>query len=258
MTSDSNLEVYARAGHNEYPRPEWKARVDLAACHHLFDKKGWTDGINTHLSVRVPGRESNFFLKADHLMFHEVKASNLVEVDFSGNCVNGGVVNAAGAIIHGAVLEARTDINAVLHHHTEAGIAVSSQKEGLLPMSQHALAFYNRIGYHEYEGIALDSSEKKRLQSHLGQHYAMLLRNHGVLCCGMSVAGAFTACDSLEKACLSQLLAQRSNVSIHLPSEEVREHTASQYDGFGESRANELEWPALLRWLDSIGIRYAE
>ena len=258
MSSNSLNDVYSRARRNDFTLEEWKVRVDLAACHQIFDQNGWTDGINTHLSARIPGKKNRFLLKPDGYMFHEVKASELVEVDISGETIGNTNVNPAGAVIHSAILEVRKDINCVLHHHTDAGIAVSSQKDGLLPMSQHALAFYNRIGYHNYEGVALDDKEKQTLQDDLGQHFVMLLRNHGVLACGKSIAGAYGACDALEVACRSQLLAQQAGAEIILPSDKIKEFTASQFDGFGEVRACEVEWPSLLRWLDKLGIVYAE
>ncbi|MDC0074685.1 class II aldolase/adducin family protein, partial [Alphaproteobacteria bacterium] len=254
----NDFNIYERARTNNFTISEWKARVDLAACHQIFYQKGWTDGINTHLSVRIPDKKNKFLLKPDYLMFHEVKASNLVELDYSGNYEGSYPVNLAGAIIHGAILQGRDDINCVLHHHTDAAIAVSSLKEGLLPMSQHALAFYGNIGYHDYEGVALDESEKESLKRDLGKYNTMLLRNHGVISCGKTIAGAYAACDALEVACRSQLLAQNTGLDLQLPSEKVKNFTAKQFQGFGENRANDLEWPALLRWLDYLEIKYAE
>lgn len=259
MTASTANDVYARARRNDTSPEVWKARVDLAACYQLFEQKGWTDGINTHLSARVPGTDGHFFLKPDRLLFGRVTASSLVELDKNGDLVDpdDDPVNPAGAIIHGAVLDGREDVDCVLHHHTDAGIAVSSLKVGLLPMSQHALQFHNRMGYHEYEGVALDDGEKEGLKRDLGPHNAMLLRNHGVLVAGSSVGTAFAICDNLEVACRSQLLAMQTGAEIHLPTEEVQEHTALQFAGFPTSRNDTMEWVALLNWLDDLGVEYA-
>ncbi|PPR77842.1 MAG: Decarboxylase NovR [Alphaproteobacteria bacterium MarineAlpha2_Bin1] len=251
-------DIYERARNNYFTFDEWKARVDLAACYQIFEQKGWTDGINTHLSMRIPGKNSHFLLKPDNLMFHEVKASNLIDIDLSGKVIGDGEVNKAGYVIHAAILESRSDINCVLHHHTDAGIAISSLKDGLLPMSQHALGFYGKVSYHDYQGVALDESEKLSLQKDLGCNNSMFLRNHGVIVCGKTVAGAFASCDNLETACRSQLLCQNNNSNIIFPSEEVKNFTSSQFESFGDQRAVDLEWPALLRWLDYKKINFAE
>ncbi len=257
MNTD-NIDIYERNRNNYFSSEEWKARVDLAACYQVFDQKGWTDGINTHLSMRIPGKENHFLLKPDNLMFYEVRASNLIDVDFSGNTVGDIEVNKAGFVIHAAILESRMDINCILHHHTDAGIAVSSIKEGLLPMSQHALAFYGNLSYHDYQGVALDESEKKSLVSDLGSNNSMLLRNHGVIVCGKTIASAFSMCDNLETACRSQLLVQNQKENISFPSDRIKKFTASQFEEFGDERAVEIEWPTILRWLDYKKIIFAE
>ena len=256
--NEDNLNIYERAKNKSFSSDEWKARVDLAACYQIFDQKGWTDGINTHLSMRIPGKDNHFLLKPDNLMIYEVRASNLIDVDFSGNTVGDIEVNKAGYVIHAAILESRLDINCVLHHHTDAGIAVSSMEEGLLPMSQHALGFYGKISYHNYQGVALDESEKEILQNDLGKNYTMFLRNHGVIVCGKTIAGAFASCDSLETACRSQLLCQSIDAKMIFPPEEIKKHTSSQFDDFGDKRAVEMEWPAVLRWLENKKIVFAE
>ena len=258
LKNNKYLKVYERSRSNSFSNEEWKARVDLAACHQIFDQKGWTDGINTHLSMRIPGKDKRFLLKPDNLMFYEVKASNLIELDYSGNVFGEGFVNQAGLVIHSAILESRSDINCVLHHHTDAGIAISSLEGGLLPMSQHALGFYNRVSYHDYQGVALDKTEKEILQNDLGNNKIMFLRNHGVIVCGGSIAGAYASCDNLETACRSQLLSHNANVNIILPDESIKEYTASQFETFGDERAIEMEWPAILRWLDYKNISFAE
>ncbi len=252
-------EIYSRARRNDFAPEVWKARVDLAACYQIFDQNGWTDGINTHLSVRVPGTEGHFLLKPDRLLFNKVTASSLIELDQDGQRIDpdDDPVNPAGSIIHSAVLAARDDVACVLHHHTDAGIAVSSLEDGLLPMSQHALQFYNRVGYHEYEGVALDEAEKEGLKRDLGPHNVLMLRNHGVLVAAKSVGTAYAMCDNLEVACRSQLLAMQTGAKIHLPTPEVCEHTAKQFEGFPTSRNDTMEWFAMLEWLDDLGVEFA-
>jgi ribulose-5-phosphate 4-epimerase/fuculose-1-phosphate aldolase len=237
---------------------EWQVRVDLAACYRLCHHAGITDRINTHISARVPGDADHFLLNPLGLLFDEVTASNLLKIDMDGNKVGESAheVNRAGYVIHSAVLIARADVNCALHHHSAAGIAVSSLKEGLLPMSQHAQQFYNRIGYHDYEGIALEEEERERLGANLGQHSAMLLRNHGVLTAADSVAAAYLLMDSLEAACKAQLLAQAAGGEIHLPPHDVSEYTAKQFEQPNEWRYK-IEWDAQLRMLDRLGIEYA-
>jgi ribulose-5-phosphate 4-epimerase/fuculose-1-phosphate aldolase len=239
---------------------EWKIRVDLAAVYQVFHQKGWTDGINTHLSARSADDPNHLYLKPHEQMFHQVTASDLVKVDLDGNLVDpdGEQVNLAGAIIHSAVMVGRPDVNCVLHHHTDAGIAVSSLEVGLLPMSQHALQFHGRMSYHEYEGPALDPAERASLQRDLGKNNAMLMRNHGVLVTGASVGIAYASCDKLEIACRAQLLAMQTGAKIHLPSREVQDHTAAMYKGAIGGQADTVEWQAMLGWLDDLGVRYAE
>lgn len=250
---DDNTSLRARVSPGE-----WQVRVDLAACYRLCHHAGITDRINTHISARVPGEDGYFLLNPLGLLFDEVTASNLMKIDMDGNKVGESAyeVNRAGYVIHSAVLIARADVNCALHHHSAAGIAVSALKEGLLPMSQHAQQFYNRIGYHDYEGIALEEEERERLGANLGRHSAMLLRNHGVLTAADSVAEAYLLMDGLEAACKSQLLAQAAGGEIHLPPPDVCEYTASQLDRPNEWRLK-LEWDAQLRMLDRLGVEYA-
>ena len=257
------MTVHAHKGDNTSLRgrvssEEWQVRVDLAACYQLCHQDGITDRINTHISARVPDNDGHFLLNPLGLLFDEITASSLVKIDMNGNKVGDSAfeVNQAGYVIHSAVLDARPDVNCALHHHSAAGIAVSSLKEGLLPMSQHALQFHNRIGYHDYEGIALEEDERERLGASLGRHSAMLLRNHGVITAADSVAETYLLMDSLEVACKSQLMAQAAGGEIHLPPPEVCESTAQQYEHPRDWRAT-LEWDAQLRRLDRLGIEYA-
>lgn len=251
-------DAYTRARRNDLSPAEWKIRVDLAAAHQLFHQKGWTDGINTHLSARSAENPDHFYLKPHEMMFHQVTASDLVKVDLDGKLVDpdGDTVNLAGALIHSAVLAVRPDMNCVLHHHTEAGIAVSSLEVGLLPMSQHSLQFHGRMSYHEYE-TPLDPEERANLQRDIGKNNAMLMRNHGVLVGGPSVAIAFASCDKLEVACRAQLLAMQTGAQIHLPPKDVQDQTAAMYKGALGGQADTVEWNGWLTWLDDLGVQYA-
>ena len=240
---------------------EWKVRVDLAACYRLVAYYGWTDLIFTHISARVPGTDNHFLLNPYGLMFEEITASSLVKLDTDGEIVmeTDYEVNAAGFTIHSAVHQARHDLACVMHTHTVAGMAVSAQKAGLLPLAQTSLEFYENLAYHDYEGIALDLDERERLVADLGDKMAMMLRNHGLLTCGKSVAQAFTKMHSLEKSCQLQVAAQAGGELI-LPSKEVCEHTAKQFrqseNTEAEGHLDQLAWTALLRKLDRINPGY--
>jgi len=232
----------------DHPTSEREIRVQLAACYRLLHRFGMTDLIYTHVSARLPGGEGHFLLNPYGLAFDEITASSLVRVDRDGNPAGESdwPVNRAGFVIHSAVLAARADVNCVLHTHTRAGIAVSTLACGLLPISQHALKFHDRIGYHDYEGIACDLDERRRLVADLGPHGAMILRNHGLLTVGASVAEAFVTNYFLEMACKVQIDAQATGATLLRPSPEVRERTARQYEAGGEVSP----WGALLRLLD--------
>jgi ribulose-5-phosphate 4-epimerase/fuculose-1-phosphate aldolase len=235
---------------------EWQIRCDLAALYRLIAYHRWTDFIYTHISARLPGPDHHFLINKYGVHFHEMRASDLVKIDLDGNVVEQGDlssrrVNAAGFTIHSAIHMAREDLMCVVHTHTAAGIAVSAQKDGLLPISQIALKFYGRLAYHGYEGIALDLDERDRLVADLGQHNAMILRNHGLLVGGSSIAQAFLNIYSLERACAAQVAAlSGGRDQIVLPPPEVCAHTAEQF------RVNENEghyamaWDAALRLID--------
>lgn len=230
---------------------EWAAREDLAACYRLCVHFRMTDMIYNHISLRVPGRHDQFLINAFGLLYSEVSASNLIKVDIEGRVVEDTELeaNPAGFVIHAAVHKARPDLDCVFHTHTRAGVALSAQEGGLLPLSQHAMRFYNRIGYHGYEGIALDLGEQERLVRDLGSHKAMILRNHGLLTAGATVRDAFEEMYYLELACQIQLDATAGGARVVLPSPEVCEHAARQ---FAESNSfiRNRDWHALRRMLD--------
>src|SRR2546425_5362840 len=203
---------------NQVSEPEWQTRVDLAAAYRLVAIYGWDDLIFTHISARVPGSEHHFLLNPYGMMFEEVSASNLVKVDLDGDKVMDSpyFINPAGFTIHSAVHAAREDALCVIHLHTEYGVAVSAQKNGLLPVSQQSLFALASLAYHEYEGLALKEAEKSRLVADLGDKAYMILRNHGLLTIGKTPAEAFLSVYILERACRIQILAQ-SGGEILLP-----------------------------------------
>lgn len=229
---------------------EWRIRVDLAAAYRLVAYYGWDDLIFTHLSARVPGPEHHFLLNPYQLMFEEVTASSLVKVDMSGNPVEPTpfITNAAGFTIHSALHMAREDAQAVIHLHTPNGQAVAAHAEGLLPLTQTAMAIRSEIAYHDYEGIAVDLDERERIVADLGDKSAMILRNHGTLALGDNVGEAFIKIYFLERACEAQvkaLAAGHENVSN--PPQGAPELTAQQGKAGLKMAANLLAWPALLR-----------
>ncbi|TAL57078.1 class II aldolase/adducin family protein [Pandoraea sp.] len=236
---------------------EQRARVDLAAAYRLAALHGWDDLIYSHISASVPGEPGHFLINPFGLAFDEVCASNLVKIDLQGAIIGDAthVVNVTGFALHGAVHAARADAMCVMHLHNTAGIAVSIQPHGLLPISQHALRFHERLGYHEYEGLAFSPAEGERLVASLGGHPAMLLRNHGTLTLGRTVAEAYVLMATLIKACEIQLQALCGGAAPVLPSPAVRARTAEQLED-GGAVEGELEWPALLRKLDKIDPTY--
>ncbi len=235
---------------------EWAVRVDLAAAYRLVAHYGWDDLIFTHLSARVPGPEHHFLINPYDMMFEEITASSLVKIDVEGQPVvpTAHPVNPAGFTIHSAIHMAREDAHAVMHLHTPAGQAVSAMAEGLLPHTQTAMIAKHNVAYHEYEGIATDLDERERLVQDLGEKHAMILRNHGTLAVGQSVADCFLRLYFLERACDAQvrmLSAGREN--LHTPPQGVESKVEGQSPAGGMAMvAQGLAWPALLRKLDRI------
>ncbi len=237
---------------------EWQIRCELAALYRLCAHHKWTDWIFTHISARIPGPEHHFLLNRYGVMHHEMRASDLVKIDRNGNAVEDVpglqqghlAVNTAGFVIHSAVHMAREDAHYVIHTHTRDGMAVSAQRDGLLPISQHAMKFYGALGYHDYEGIALDEAEKVRLVRDLGTHNAMILRNHGVLVCGHTAAQAYDQLYYLERSCSAQIAAQAGGAALVIPPREVCERAAAQFRRGGAEMARQVAWDAALRLVD--------
>ena len=239
---------------------EWQTRVDLAAAYRLVALYGWDDLIFTHISARVPGAEHHFLLNPYGMMFEEVTASSLVKIDLAGNKVmeSPHFINPAGFTIHSAVHAAREDALCVMHLHTEYGVAVSAQKDGLLPISQQAMLALTSLAYHDYEGLALNEDEKPRLVADLGDKQHLILRNHGLLTVGRTAAEAFLAMFLLERACKIQILAQSGDRElVRIPDPIVRQVEA-QVKAVTVGQGAALTWPGLLRKLGRIDPSYRD
>ena len=247
-----------------YTEAETRLRRELAAVYRLIAHFKMTDLIYNHISVRLPGPEHRFLLNPFGLLYEEITASNLVIVGLDGQLITDGPwrVNPAGFVIHSAIHEAREDALCVLHTHTKAGCAVAAQEHGLLPLNQMSLEFYNRVGYHDYEGIALSSAEKRRLVADLGDKPVMILRNHGLLTVGKTPGQAFLRMFYLERACQIQVDAMAGGAPLVLPPPEVCEHTARQFAGadgdrdYADVGSPSLAWQAMLRLVDRIAPDY--
>lgn len=238
---------------------ERQLRVDLAAAYRLVALFGWDDLLATHLSVRLPGPEHRFLINPLGLLFEEITASSLVKIDLDGNIVGNSPyqINPAGFTIHSAIHAARADAQCVIHLHTINGIAVSSQKHGLLPLNQTAMLMNGRLVYHDFEGIALNHDERPRLVADLGHNNAMILRNHGTLAVGTSIADAFQTIYFLERACAIQVAAQTGGAALRTPDDTVQKLVTKQVADFGDV-ADRLLWPALLRRLDRVNPGYRD
>jgi len=238
---------------------ERETRVALAACYRLIAHFGMDDLVYTHFSARVPGRPDNYLINPFGTMFHEITASSLVEIDHEGNIVgeSASPMNKAGMVIHGAVHQARPDVNCVLHTHSRAGVAVSSLEAGLLHVHQRSLMFFGRLGYHDYEGPAFEEDEQPRLVRDLGDHPAMILRNHGLLTAGRTIPEAFTFMYHLEQCCRIQIDLMATGGKLVPLSDAICRRGAEQFAKFAEIHG-ECEWPALLRLLDAKDPSYRD
>jgi ribulose-5-phosphate 4-epimerase/fuculose-1-phosphate aldolase len=230
---------------------EWQLRVELAACYRLVAMYGWSDLVFTHISARVPGPEHHFLINPYGLMFDEITASSLVKVDAGCNKVIDSPfpVNPAGFVIHSCIHEIRHDAACVLHTHSRAGVAVSAQKNGILPISQQSTFVLASLAYHDYEGVALRDDERPRLQADLGNRNYMVLRNHGLLTVGKTVPAAFLNMYTFENTCRIQIDAQGGG--------ELTMINPKIMDGVGEAMRTvtaglgpNIAWPALIRKLD--------
>ena len=242
---------------NQVSAEEWQLRCDLAACYRLVAAYGWSDLVFTHISVRLPGPDHHFLINPYGLMFDEITASSLIKVDQHCNKLieSPFPVNPAGFVIHSAVHEAREDVQCVMHTHTRAGVAVSAQKAGVLPISQQSTFVLASLAYHDYEGVAFRPDEKPRLQADLGAANFLMLRNHGLLTCGASIADAFLGMYVFESTCQIQLAAQAGGELISVDPRivaGVAEAMRVQTGGLGGAFA----WPALLRKVEKLDSGY--
>lgn len=233
-------------------REEWALRVNLAACYRLVALYGWDDLIFTHISARVPGPDAHFLINAYGMMFDEITASSLVKVDLAGNKVSDSPydINPAGFTIHSAIHEARDDAHVVMHLHTNAGVAVSAQEAGLMPLSQTSLFPLCTLSYHDYEGVALYAEEKVRLVADLGRTSNMILRNHGLLTVGKDCADAFLKMYILNRACEIQLMAQSGGAALRTLPQSMIDNIREQFRMVTNNAGAALAWPGLLRKLD--------
>lgn len=233
---------------------EWALRTDLAAAYRLVAHFGWSDLVFTHISARVPGSDHHFLINPYGLLFDEITASSLVKVDLQGAKVMDSPypVNPAGFVIHSAVHAAREDAQCVLHVHSANGIAVSAQKGGLLPVSQQSIFVHSSLGYHDYEGVALLDDEKPRLVRDLGHNTFLMLRNHGLLTVGTSVAEAFLAMYLFESACNIQLRAQSGGGELIPIPQPILDGAKAAQQAVTRGMGANLVWPGLLRKLDRI------
>ena len=234
----------------DFNEEEWRNRVNLAACYHLADHFQMTDIIWNHITAKTSKQKETFLINQFGLRYDEVTASNLLEIDLEGNIVSGeGDINYTGYIIHGAVHKARKEINCVMHTHTRAGLAISCLKDGLNPIFQDAAIFHNRVSYHDWQGMSTEVEECKDIAKNLGKNKVMILRNHGLLTCGETIGEAFILMYYLDKTCKNQLDTMSTGKPIIVPSDNIMEYAAGQYED-PRFRLGHHEWPALLRLLD--------
>ena len=251
---------------------EWALRVDLAACYRLCALFGWNDYIFTHISVRLPGNDRQYLINPFGLFFDEITASSLVKIDADGEILldeTGLGYNIGGYIIHGAVHAARDDAHCVVHLHTNEGVAVSGQKAGLLPLNQDSMSLLPDLAYHDFEGIALDTDERERLVDHIGDKSAVILRNHGLLTMGATVAAAFSKMYSLQKSCTMQIMTLAGGVEVGYPSLEAQDKIRDQIIGRRRPKTTaggatnnipvpQLAWNGFLRKLDKVDQGYKD
>jgi ribulose-5-phosphate 4-epimerase/fuculose-1-phosphate aldolase len=234
---------------------EWETRVALAACYRLTDWFGMTDLTYNHITARIPGTQDEILINLYGLLYREITASSLVKIDIEGNVLSKPEtdygLNKSGYVIHGAIHRARPEISCIIHTHTRAGMAVSAMQCGLLPLTQTSMRFSGHIGYHDYEGPAIDLDERERLVRDLGPHDAMVMRSHGLLTCGATIPQAFNTMYQLELSCRSQVDAMAARTELIVPGANIVEHTAHLYQPGTRRPYGVLEWPAMLRLLDA-------
>ena len=245
-----NVKV-ASVAQTDIPPAEWQARIDLAATYRLIAHHGWGDVIYNHSSMRVPGEERKFLIKRHELLYEEITPANLVKVSMDDDLDETAGVNRPGFTLHGGVLSARPDVDCAVHVHTETGMAIAGLKSGLRMLCQPAVRFYNRVGYHDYEGLTEDFGERARINKALGGNRALIMHNHGLLTVGKTAREAFVLMKSLIEAADIQLKMEATGGElIEIPAE-ICEKVAQQYEHHDSGRGS-ADWPAYLRMLDAI------
>ncbi|AXQ28170.1 class II aldolase/adducin family protein [Solimonas sp. K1W22B-7] len=239
---------------------EWQLRVDLAAAYRLVALYGWDDLVFTHISARVAGSDDHFLINPYGFMFEEITASSLVKIDQQGRKVMDSPhpVNPAGFTIHSAIHAARHDIQCVMHTHSLNGVAVSAQKDGVLPISQQSLFVLSSLAYHSYEGVALNEDEKPRLVADLGDRIFYMLRNHGLLTLGNTIADAFLQMYIFEAACMIQVRAQAGGSELIPIAKPILDGIQKQVQMVTRGLGGALAWPGLLRKLDRVNPGYGD
>ena len=234
---------------------EWQTRVDLAACYRLIAMHGWADLVFTHITAKIPGAENQFLINPYGMLFDEITASSLVKIDLAGNKLDAGnpyPINPAGFVIHSAIHAARSDAKCVLHVHTANGIAVSAQKSGVLPISQQSIFVLSSLAYHNYEGVALNDDEKPRLVGDMGEKNFLMLRNHGLLTVGETIADAFLFMYLFETTCNIQIKAQAGGGELIPVPQAIIDGAQKQAKTVTKGLGGQLAWPGLLRKLDRM------
>ena len=239
---------------------EWQTRVDLAACYRLVAAYGWDDLVFTHITAKIPGAGDQFLINPYGMMFEEITAASLVKIDSHGNKLddNPYPINPAGFTIHSAIHAARHDAKCVLHIHSLNGVAVSAQKEGVLPISQQSIFVLASLAYHDYEGVALNDEEKPRLVQDLGDRNMLMLRNHGLLTCAESIADAFLLMYVFEAACMIQVRAQAGGGELIKIPQPIIDGAIQQSNAVTKGLGGKLAWPGLLRKLDRMNPGYRQ
>jgi ribulose-5-phosphate 4-epimerase/fuculose-1-phosphate aldolase len=254
-----NYETNFKSVKDSVSPEEWQTRVDLAACYRLTDLYGMTDLIYNHITAKIPNTE-HLLINLYGLLYKEITASSLVKIDLAGNILSKPEtdygINKSGYVIHGAIHQARADVNCVIHTHTRAGMAVASMKSGLLPMTQTSMRFVGHLGYHDYEGPSIDLDERVRLVQDLSHHDAMILRNHGLLTCGATIQQAFNTMYQLELSCRAQVDAVNSQAELLIAPQAVLDKTSHLYQPGTRRPYGVLEWPAMLRYLNAEPSHY--
>lgn len=244
---------------NHVSKQEWETRVDLAACYRLVAHYGWDDLVFTHITAKIPDANSQFLINPYGMMFEEITASSLVKIDALGNKLdpdNPHPINPAGFVIHSAIHAARADAKCVLHTHTPNGVAVSAQQNGVLPISQQSIFVLASLAYHGYEGVALNDDEKPRLVRDLGNKVFFMLRNHGLLTVGESIADAFLFMYLFEATCMIQVRAQAGGNPLLSVPKPILDGAAAQAQAVMKGMGGQLAWPGLLRKLDRMDASY--